>query len=345
MSAADDDKAVHGRYEILEPAGDGGMATVYRAVTRGAAGFQRPVAIKRVHEHLAGSTEFVRMFIEEARVCSELDHPNIVQVHDFGVDRNGYYLVMEWVDGLHFGQYVHSFAKREELVPQRLAVTIAAHVLSGLSEAHERVGADGQAAPVFHRDVTPHNILVSVTGVAKLTDFGLARAMDRARMTNPDVVKGKLSYLAPELVQGKPASAQSDIYALGIVLWEALSGERLFAGDTDQERIRKVRMAEVPALAERRKGLPDALLAAVNRALAPDPALRFESAEQMAQELLRIIGSEPVSARELGQSVIEARVALGLTPRSLRPPSAPGPTQSREVLMHRVVVVKTPTSE
>jgi serine/threonine-protein kinase len=339
---ADDDKAVHGRYEILEPAGDGGMAKVYRAVTRGAAGFQRPVAIKRVHEHLAGSTEFVRMFIEEARVCSELDHPNIVQVHDFGVDRNGYYLVMEWVDGLHLGQYAHAFAKRKQPMPYRLAVAIAAQVLSGLSEAHERVGADGTPAPVFHRDVTPHNILLSVTGVAKLTDFGLARAMDRARMTSPDVVKGKLSYLAPELVQGKPASALSDIYALGIVLWEALSGERLFAGDTDQERIRKVRMAEVPPLRERRKDLPESLYAVVERALRAEPSERFENAELMARDLLRILGMDPLSARELGQSVVEARVALGLTPRSARPPSAPGPTQSTEVLMHRVVVVKTP---
>lgn len=345
MGAGDDEKAVHGRYEILEPAGDGGMAKVYRAVTRGAAGFQRPVAIKRVHEHLAGSTEFVRMFIEEARVCSELDHPNIVQVHDFGVDRNGYYLVMEWVDGLHLGQYVHSFAKRSTPLPHRYAVAIAAQVLAGLSEAHERLAQDGTPAPVIHRDVTPHNILVSVTGVAKLTDFGLARAMDRARMTSPDVVKGKLSYLAPELVQGKSASPASDIYALGIVLWEALTGERLFAGETDQERIRKVRMAEVPPLAERRKDLPEALLAAVERALRPDPSQRFENADQMGRELLRVLSPDPVGARELGQSVVEARIALGLTPRSMRPPSAPGPTQSSVVLMHRVVVVKPPAGD
>jgi serine/threonine-protein kinase len=342
---ADDDKVVHGRYEILEPAGDGGMAKVYRAVTRGAAGFQRAVAIKRVHEHLAGSTEFVRMFIEEARVCSEFDHPNIVHVHDFGVDRHGYYLVMEWIDGLHLGQYVHAYAKRNLPVPYRFAAAATAQVLAGLAEAHERTMPDGQAAPVFHRDVTPHNILLSVTGVAKLTDFGLARAMDRARMTSPDVVKGKLSYLAPELVQGKQASAQSDIYALGIVLWEALTGERLYAGETDAERIRKVRNAEVPPLAERRKDLPAALVATVQRALAPDPAARFESADLMGRELLKVIGGEPVSARELGQSVVEARVALGLTPRSVRPPSAPGPTQSREVVMSRMVVIKSPTNE
>jgi len=341
MNADDRDKPVTSRYEIIEPAGDGGMATVYRAVTRGAAGFQRPVAIKRVHEHLAGSTEFVRMFIEEARVCSELDHPNIVQVHDFGVDKYGYYLVMEWVDGLHMGQYVHAFEKRGEKVPFRFAALIASQVLAGLTEAHERIAPSGEASPVIHRDVTPHNILVSVTGVAKLTDFGLARAMDRARMTSPDVVKGKLSYLAPELVMGKHASPLSDIYALGIVLWEALSGQRLFAGETDAERIRKVRMAEVPALAELRPDLPEALLSVVQRALCPDPDGRYTSAEEMGRALLRIMGQEPVSARELGQSVVEARVALGLTPRSIRPPPSPGPGMSRDVVMQRTVVIKS----
>lgn len=340
MTAEDTDKPIYARYEILEPAGDGGMAKVYRAVTRGAAGFQRPVAIKRVHEHLAGSTEFVRMFIEEARVCSEFDHPNIVQVHDFGVDKHGYYLVMEWVDGLHLGQYVQAFERRGEKVPYRFAALVASQVLAGLAEAHERIGPNGEPAPVIHRDVTPHNILVSVTGVAKLTDFGLARAMDRARMTSPDVVKGKLSYLAPELVQGKHASPLSDLYALGIVLWEALSGKRLYAGETDAERIRKVRMAEVPPLSALRPDLPEALLAVVQRALCPDPEGRFLSAEDMGRALLRILGQEPVSARELGQSVVEARVALGLTPRSVRPPNAPGPGMSREVVMQRVVILK-----
>jgi eukaryotic-like serine/threonine-protein kinase len=341
MTASDPDKAVHAYYEILEPAGDGGMAKVYRAVTRGAAGFQRPVAIKRVHEHLAGSTEFVRMFIEEARVCSELDHPNIVQVHDFGHDKHGYYLVMEWVDGLHLGQYGSAFEQRGEKMPYRFAAQIASQVLAGLTEAHERIAAHGELSPVIHRDVTPHNILVSVTGVAKLTDFGLARAMDRARMTHPDVVKGKLSYLAPELVAGKPASPLSDLYALGIVLWEALSGQRLYAGETDAERIRKVRNAEVPPLAQYRSDLPEALLVVVQRALCPEPEGRFASAEEMGRALLRITGQEPVSARELGQSVVEARVALGLSPRSVRPPPAPGPHTSREVLMQRVVVIKS----
>ncbi len=313
------------------------MAQVYRAVTRGAAGFQRPVALKRVHDHLAGNTEFVRMFIEEARVCSQLDHANVVQVHDFGVDGSGYYLVMEWVDGVHLGQYVRSFTDKRLNTPFRHVVSIMAQVLSGLASAHERVDANGELAPIIHRDVTPHNIMISVSGVAKLTDFGLARAVDRARMTSPDVVKGKLSYLAPELACGKPASVRSDLYAVGIVLWEALTGERLYWADTDAERIRKVREAEVPSLRKKRPDLPADLYAVVDRALAPEPEGRFESAEEMGHALLRVLGTSPVSPRELGQTVIDARVAHGLPPRSLRPPPAPGPTN--DVITMRTIVV------
>jgi len=333
---------VAGRYQLLELAGDGGMARVYRAVTRGAAGFSRMVALKRVHDHLAGSTEFVRMFIEEARISSELEHANIVQVHDFGFDGNGYYLVMEWVDGLHLGQYASAFTKRGERVPWRFAALIGAQVLAALASAHERVNADGVIAPVIHRDVTPHNVLLSVQGIVKLADFGLARAMDRARMTNPDVVKGKLSYLAPELVQGKSASPQSDIYAVGIALWESLTGERLYSADTDAERIRKVREGAVPPIESKRDDLPDGLVAIVHSALERDPAQRFASAHEMEHALLRLMGGNPVNARELGQSVTEARVSMGLLPRSIRPPPMPdAPANNEEsVRTSRAVVVK-----
>jgi eukaryotic-like serine/threonine-protein kinase len=348
---------VQGRYELLELAGHGGMAKVYRAVTRGAAGFQRPVALKRIREQLTGSTEFVRMFIEEARVGAELDHGNIVQVHDFGVDGSGYYLVMEWVDGIHFGQYMDTQAKRGQACPWRLVATVGAQVLAALSAAHQRVDASGSPAPVIHRDVTPQNILLSVNGVAKLTDFGLARAMDRAPMTGPDVVKGKLSYLAPELIYGQPATVQSDLYSLGIVLWEALAGERLFWGDTPSERVRKVREAEIPPLETLRPSLPQPLLAVVQRALQRNQTQRYESAETMQQALLQCLVEQPVSARELAQATIDARVASGLSPRSQRPPSIPAPASgvqssrgthrppsmpapSNDVVTRRTVIVK-----
>ncbi len=332
---------VAGRYQLLDLAGDGGMARVYRAVTRGAAGFSRMVALKRVHDHLAGNTEFVRMFIEEARISSELAHANIVQVHDFGFDSAGHYLVMEWVDGLHLGQYATAFSKRGERVPWRFTASIGAQVLGALASAHERVNEHGVIAPVIHRDVTPHNVLLSVEGIVKLADFGLARAMDRARMTNPNIVKGKLSYLAPELVQGKPASPQSDVYAVGISLWETLTGERLYSADTDAERVRKVREGAVPPIESKRDDLPKGLVEIVHSALERDPSRRFASAHEMEHALLMSMGGNPVNARELGQSVTEARVTLGLTPRSLRAPPIPdAPGNEASVRTTRAVVVK-----
>jgi eukaryotic-like serine/threonine-protein kinase len=331
---------VQGRYELIELAGSGGMARVYRAVVRGAAGFQRSVALKRIREHLTGSTEFVRMFIEEARVCSELDHANIVQVHDFGMDSEGYFLIMEWVDGVHVGQYMDQLARSGDAMPWRQAAEICAQVLAGLASAHDRVDPDGLPSPVIHRDVTPQNILLSVIGVVKLTDFGLARAMDRAPMTGPDVVKGKLSYLAPELLFGQPATVTSDLYSLGIVLWEMLAGERLFWADSASERVRKVREAEIPPLATRRNTLPAAMLAIVDKALDKDPTQRFQSAQEMHDALVIAMGDQLVSARELGGVAIDTRLAQGLSARSHRPPRRPSAPPGSPVTTNRVVVVK-----
>ncbi|MET0286015.1 MAG: serine/threonine-protein kinase [Polyangiales bacterium] len=328
---------VQGRYELIELAGSGGMARVYRAVVRGAAGFQRFVALKRIREHLTDNTEFVRMFIEEARVCSELDHANIVQVQDFGFDSLGYFLIMEWIDGVNVGDYMDQLAKTGDAMPWRHAAAICVQVLQGLAAAHERVDDVGTPAPVIHRDVTPQNILVSVNGVVKLTDFGLARAMDRAPMTGPDVVKGKLSYLAPELLFGAPATVTSDLYSLGIVLWEMLAGERLFWADSASERVRKVREADIPPLASRRSSLPRAMLSIVDRALARNPTLRFQSAEQMQGALLLALGEQIVGARELGQLAIDTRLAHGLTARSIRPPRRPSTRPEANVVTGRIV--------
>ncbi|HEX5656964.1 MAG TPA: serine/threonine-protein kinase [Polyangiales bacterium] len=328
---------VLGRYELIELAGSGGMARVYRAVVRGAAGFQRAVALKRIREHLTDNTEFVRMFIEEARVCSELDHANIVQVQDFGFDQSGYFLIMEWIDGVNVGEYMDQLAKSGDAMPWRFAAAICVQVLSGLASAHERLDDEGRPAPVIHRDVTPQNILLGVNGVVKLTDFGLARAMDRAPMTGPDVVKGKLSYLAPELLFGQPATVNSDLYSLGIVLWEMLAGERLFWADSASERVRKVREAEIPPLASRRSSLPRAVIAIVDRALARNPTQRFQSAEAMQNALLHALGEQIVGARELGQLAIDTRLAHGLTARSIRPPRRPSVRPEAKVITGRIV--------
>lgn len=306
-------KWIAGKYELVEPAGEGGMASVWRGYTHGAVGFLRTVAIKRVLPALARDERFVTMFVEEARVVSELQHPNIVQVHDFDRDEWGaHFIVMEWVEGLDLLRYIKSFREREENTPWHFVAAIGIEVLRALSAAHERIDRDGVPAPVYHRDVTPTNILCGVNGIVKLADFGLARAMDRGRITQPGVVKGKLAYLSPELVRGEKASAQSDIYSLGIVLWEALTGERLFAGGKDVEVIARVRDGEVPALTNYRDDLPEELIDIVKCSLAKFTDDRFQSAREMQLSLSALLRGhpEPTDAEPLARSIRLAKARL-----------------------------------
>src|SRR5689334_18724710 len=286
------------------------MASVYKAVVRGAAGFQRTVAVKHIKPEYRALKNYIDMFIEEARVGSELAHPNIVQVHDFVSENGSYYLVMEWVEGVDLGALIHAYRDVQANVPWPLAVYIGISTLHGLGAAHDRVGPDGTPAPVIHRDVSPHNVLLGVNGVVKLSDFGLARARDRAgSLTAPGTVKGKLSYLAPEVTFGKPNTVQSDLFGVGSVIWETLTGERLFDGKTDIEIFKKIRACQVPPIADRRSDVPAALATVLDVGLSAEPADRFANAEEFAQALSQImkqtVGPSPASA--LGAAVVEAR--------------------------------------
>jgi eukaryotic-like serine/threonine-protein kinase len=315
-------KVIAGRYELLEPAGEGGMAIVWRALTRGAGQFARPVAVKRIHAAKGADQSFVRLFEEEARVGAGLAHPNVVQIIDFGVDDDGdYYLVMEWVDGLDLHQWVRSYPRAIHVTPWPLVTAIGIEVLRGLAAAHERLDAEGQIMPIYHRDVSPSNVLLGTNGTVKLTDFGLARAMDRASMTRPNVIKGKLAYCAPELITGAKASAQSDLFALGVVLWESLAQQRLFTGKNDLEVLLSVRKGDIPRLSELRSDMPGSLELAVHQALDPDPAARYESATDMARALTAILRTHPeqVDGEPLGRSVRDARERLGLAKKAAEP--------------------------
>jgi len=302
-----------GRYELLEMIGRGGMAVVWRALTHGASGFQRMVAVKRVDGSFKGFPEVTAMFVEEARVGAALRHPNIVQIHDFGIDETEeHYLVTEWVEGVHFGEWVLSHVRGRQETPPHLVAAIGIEVLRALDAAHSRLDASGRPAPILHRDVTPPNILIDAGGVVKLADFGMARAMDRGRMTRPDMVKGKLSYLAPELVLGAAASPQSDMFALGIVMWEALAMARLFHAPSDAEVVAMVRDARIPLLDFKRPSLPLGLTAAVHRALERDPARRFGSAREMLLALTQVLRVLPnaTDSPVLAHSVAQARARL-----------------------------------
>jgi serine/threonine-protein kinase len=306
---AHQNRKIAGKYQLTEPLGEGGMAMVWKGLTLGAAGFSRRVAIKRVLPELAHDTKFAAMFVEEARVVSELAHPNIVQVHDFDHDDEGnYFIVMEYVDGIDLDKWIDGYARAGERAPWHYVAAIGIEVLRALTAAHERKDSLGRPSPVIHRDVTPTNILLGKNGIVKLADFGLAKAMDRASMTKPGTVKGKLAYMAPEVLTGRAANERSDLFCLGIVLWEALCGRKLYQGRTDLEIIMKARDANVPSLLETRPDTPAALAEVIHVALEKDPADRFESAREMQRALAAILRSqpEPTDADPLGQSVRKA---------------------------------------
>jgi serine/threonine protein kinase len=311
-----------GKYQLLDMAGEGGMAKVWRAVMRWAEGFFRQVAVKQILPSLASNEKFVVLFIEEARVGSQLQHPNIVQILDFGKEASDvYYLVMEWVDGLPLNRYVEGHHAMGQHPPWPLVVAIGIEALRGIGAAHQRVDPWGQRAPVIHRDITPPNILIGGDGIVKVTDFGLSRARDRARITDPNVVTGKLAYLAPEVAWGKEATVQSDLFCLAIVLWEALAGRPAYEGGSDLEIFQAARAAVLPNLRRYRDDVPDQLVKALEYALIPEPELRYDSAEQMLRALAGVLREvdEPTDGPVIARSVIAAREALGLPPTSALP--------------------------
>lgn len=306
-----------GRYELRTLAGRGGMATVWRGVLRGAAHFETEVAVKRMLPSLADDPALVTMFVEEAKIAALLTHPNITRVFDLGIDESGFYLVMEWVEGIDFSRFVRAYVESGELPPWSLVLQVVIDALRGLSSAHLRCDAAGHPAPVFHRDVDPQNILVGLNGVAKLTDFGLAFAVDRARLTQPGMVKGKLAYVAPEILGGLEPTPASDLYGMGVVLWEALSGERLFAGATDRETLLRVQKGDVPNLARHRGDLPRALHEIVLSALERRAEDRIASADEMQERLEDVLLDEGIrpSAQVLGRAVGEARARIRPEPK------------------------------
>jgi eukaryotic-like serine/threonine-protein kinase len=334
---------VGGRYELLEIAGRGGMADVWRGRVRGDSGFLRDVAIKQMHASLATQPQYVAMFIEEARVGSALQSPNISEVHDFVHDRGHYYMVQEWIDGVDLGSWIKWHVTRSEPTRWELVAAVAVGILRGLAAAHERLGPDGQPLPIVHRDVSPHNVLLTTRGLVKLIDFGLAFAPDRPQeTTEPGIVKGKMSYLAPEIVTGGPPSPASDQFACGSVLWEALVGRKLFDGTTDYETYCRLRDCRVQPLRPLRPDVPAAFAQIIHRALTPDVDDRFPSTREMARQVgtaLKKVQLRKDLHTVLSRSVIEARAVIGV---GERPSEISEPTPLAEILPQDLPPLEAP---
>ncbi|NVB78076.1 MAG: serine/threonine protein kinase [Kofleriaceae bacterium] len=317
---------VGGRYELIEVAGRGGMADVWRGRVRGDWGFVRDVAIKQMHQNLAAQPPYVAMFVEEARLGSMLRSPNVAEVHDFVHDRGNYYMVLEWIDGVDLGTWIRWHVGKGEQTRWELVAAVAVGILRGLAAAHERTGPDGEPMPVVHRDVSPHNVLLTNRGMVKLIDFGLGLANDRAQeTTEPGIVKGKMSYLAPEIVAGQRPLPASDQFACGSVLWEALVGRKLFDGATDYEVYTRLRDCIVPPLRPMRPDVPQPFVQIIQRALSSNADQRFPSAREMARQIgttLKKVQLRKDLHTVLSKSVADARQGMGLGPRTGDPSSA-----------------------
>jgi serine/threonine protein kinase len=295
-----------GPYRLGPEIATGGMAAVHLGCLEGAHGFGRLVAIKRIHPHLAREREFVEMFLDEARIAARVSHPFVASVTDFGEWQGQPYITMELLFGEPISRVLSAVSKHPQEVAAphyRLMVTrLIADLCEGLHAAHEVKDDAGNLLGVIHRDISPTNLLVLYSGTPKILDFGIARAQNRLHQTLPGSFKGKLAYAAPEVLLGESYDRRSDIWSMGVVLWEMLTTSRLFWGETDLERIVAVTKGRIPPPSERQPTIPPELEAVTMMALQRDPTKRYQTARAMSRDLERFLG-------HWGDSVPHADVA------------------------------------
>ncbi|MBE4751917.1 protein kinase [Corallococcus sp. ZKHCc1 1396] len=339
-----------GKYVVRRKLAEGGMAEIFLCTARGPEGFEKEVVIKRVRSFLASDPDFVQMFIAEARLASRLNHANVVQIFDFDKHEDTYYLAMEYVRGCSLWE----LRKRSKEAMTPITPTLVAHigveVARGLHYAH-RLRVNGELLHLVHRDVTPHNVLVSYDGAVKLTDFGIAKAGNT--LTNPGVLKGKFAYMSPEQARGESVDARTDVFALGVVLWELLTGGRLFQGDSEIAVLRAVQESTIVPPARLNPDVPPELDAAICRALERDLSKRFQTAGELERALAQCVlnqarsvddtdvgeflrGLFPVAASNLALPAMPERTAL--VDGALPPPgedAAPPPREPTAVMPSR----------
>ena len=273
-----------GRYQILKHLATGGMAEVLLARAQGPFGSDH-VVIKRVRRDQAGDPQFVKMFMDEATLAASLNHPNIVRVHEIGADQGEYFFAMEYVHGEDLRRVLMEVNRRRDKLPIALVTGIVAAAAAGLDHAHNQRGPNGEALGIVHRDVSPANILVGYDGAVKVADFGIAKAALRSVETQTGTLKGKVSYMSPEQVTGRPVDRRSDVYALGIVLYEVVTARRLFKGENDFLTMSSIVQGDIPLPSVYRPDLPRILEDIVMKALSPSAKDRFQSAEELRTEL------------------------------------------------------------
>ena len=277
--------AVLNKYEIVRPIAKGGMGVVYEAIQHGVEGFRKTVAIKVILEEYSKDPEFVEMFIGEAKLVADLVHQNIVQIYQLGKMADYYYIVMEYINGVNLKEFMEQHQKQGKKVPVDLAAFIVSRVCRGLEYAHNKKDRRGRPLQVVHRDISPANIMLSFEGVVKITDFGIAKAANLMRDREGEILMGKLRYMSPEQARYQKTDARSDLFSLGVVLYELLSGKPLFEEGDTKTTIDQILHREIPPIGELNPEVPKELARIVHRALERDVEKRYQSAGEMGYEL------------------------------------------------------------
>jgi serine/threonine-protein kinase len=270
----------YGNYELVRRLATGGMAEIFLARQQGLEGFEKELVIKRILPHLAAEAGFIRMFLDEARIAARLNHRNIAQIFNLGAQGGTYFIAMEYVEGRDLRGVWKLCEQRGEPMPAHIACFIIAQAASALHHAHKATNRAGKALGIVHRDVSPQNILVADTGAVKVVDFGIAKAADSSTHTRAGVLKGKFAYMSPEQAAGQKIDRRTDIFALGVVLHELLTGKRLFKRDTDVSTLTAVGECRAERPSNMIEGLPEDLDDVVLKALRRNPKDRYPEAEQ-----------------------------------------------------------------
>lgn len=278
-----------GRYRVVDEIGIGGMASVHLARMDGPGGFQKWVAIKKIHTHLVEDESFVQMFLDEARVAARISHPNVATVFDLGKHEDTYWIAMEYLHGEPLREVMRRTEELGTAMPPEIACRVIADAAEGLHAAHELLGKNGEKLNLVHRDVTPHNLFVTYDGVTKVVDFGIAKFSSRMSHTRAGTLKGKLAYMSPEQVHGEGIDRRTDIFALGVVLWELTTGQRLFRMESDLDTLAKVQECNVPRPSTLIRGYPVDLEKIVMKALAKNRGERFRTARELSRALQSLL--------------------------------------------------------
>jgi serine/threonine protein kinase len=281
-----------GKYLLLERIAVGGMAEVYMSKSFGIEGFEKIIAIKRILPTMAEDEDFIEMFVDEAKIAGQLTHANIAPIYELGKIGDSHYIAMEYVWGKDLLQIMNRFRRMRKRMPPVMVAWIASRMCEALDYAHHKRDRQGHHLNIIHRDVSPQNVLVSYEGEVKLIDFGIAKAASRQTKTQAGVLKGKFGYMSPEQVRGLPIDARSDLFAVGTCMYETLTSERLFMGESDFSTLEKVRNADVTPIHEVVREVPPALGDIVMKALKREPAERWQSAAELQDALQRFLGTQ-----------------------------------------------------